>query len=216
MFKKSKLFCFVLGIFLTISPFINCGSFVYAAEQNQLAVQEYNETVATYKKVIDEQLKKMETMTKEEKINEVNRLLSEHEGETITLFNPSDNFSRATRAAAKTEVKIVNGGMNYFAYNKEGINKLANLFGGIAGGDGAAGGSAGIAAIIAGALGIATWLTAGLAALIAALGGFVATRFGTAREMLRTHEYLGHSKAGTRITVTETLDITNMGINAYG
>jgi len=32
---------------------------------------------------------------------------------------------------------------------------------------------------------------------------------------MRDHEKDGDTKAGARITITETLDITNMGINAY-
>jgi hypothetical protein len=178
MAKKSKIVCLIAGIFLTLIPFVTSGSYVYANGT-------YNQSLNETKKFADKQLKKMEHMTLEEKEAEVNRLLKQYEGTTVTLYTSGNPMLR--NAQPSTELKVINGGMNYFAYNQAGINKLANLFGQLSFAEGASGGAAGIAAVIAGA-----------------------------NKVMREHEKAGHSKAGARITLTEVLDITKMGINAYG
>ncbi|MFK4568190.1 hypothetical protein [Enterococcus sp. UD-01] len=207
MTKKSKIACLIAGIFLTLIPFATSGSYVYANET-------YNQSLNETKKVVDKQLKKMEHMTLEEKEAEVNRLLKQYEGMTVTLYTSGNPMLR--NAKPSTELKVINGGINYFAYNQAGINKLANLFGQLSFAEGTSGGAAGIAAVIAGALGVATAATAGLAAIIAAMGAYAFQRFAVANKVMREHEKAGHSKAGARITLTEVLDITKMGINAYG
>ncbi|MGX7265710.1 hypothetical protein [Enterococcus crotali] len=207
MFKKSKFLCLIAGIFMGLIPLATSSSYVYA---NETYKQSLNET----QKVVDEQLKKMENMTLEEKEAEVNRLLKQYDGMTVTLYTSGNPILR--NAQPSTGIKVINGGMNFFAYNKAGINKLANLFGQLSFAEGASGGASGMAAIIAGALGVATAATAGLAAIIAAMGAYAFQQFADANKVMREHEKAGHSKAGVRITFTEVLDITNMGINAYG
>ncbi|WP_202574174.1 hypothetical protein [Enterococcus faecalis] len=210
MLKKSKTICFLAMLALALFPFISTGSSVYASEV-------YNQKVNEIKKVVDNQLKKMENMTPAEKADEVNRLLNQYEGASVTFDNSiSPDMPVFRNARPSTELRIVNGGLNFFAYNQAGINHLADLFGKLAFSEGVSGGSAGIAAIIAGALGIATAATAGLAAAIAAMGGYAFSQFGAARDIMREHEKDGDTTAGVRITVTEVLDITNKGINAYG
>ncbi|MBP2098630.1 hypothetical protein [Enterococcus rivorum] len=207
MFKKSKLVCLIAGIFLTLTPFITSSSYAYA---NEAYDQSLNET----QKVVDSQLKKMEHMTVSEKADEVNRLLKQYEGMSLTLDTP---LSRNVKPAQpSTEVKVVNGGINFFAYNKEGINKLANIFANLSFSEGFIGGSGGVAGLIAAALGLGSALTAGLAGILAALGSYAFTYFGAARDIMREHDKAEHKKAGVRISVTEVLDITNKGINAYG
>ncbi|WP_368556171.1 hypothetical protein [Enterococcus faecalis] len=209
MFKKSKTICFFAILALALFPFISTGSSVYASES-------YNQKVNEIEKVVDNQLKKMENMTPVEKLDEVNRLLSQYEGATVNFADAvSPDMPVLRNARPSTELRIVNGGLNFYAYNQAGINKLADLFAKLGLMEGASGGSGGIAAAIAGAMGIATGATAGLAAVVVALGSYASYRFATANGIMRDHEKDGDTKAGARITITETLDITNMGINAY-
>ncbi|PWI82977.1 hypothetical protein DKB98_06055 [Enterococcus faecalis] len=206
MFKKSKTICFFAMLVLALFPFISTGSSVYASES-------YNQKVNEIEKVVDNQLKKMENMTPAEKLDEVNRLLSQYEGATVNFADAvSPDMPVLRNARPSTELRIVNGGLNFYAYNQAGINKLADLFAKLGLMEGASGGSRGIAAAIAGAMDIAT---AGLAAVVVALGSYASYRFATANGIMRDHEKDGDTKAGARITITETLDITKMGINAY-
>ena len=64
---------------LALFPFISTGSSVYASES-------YNQKVNEIEKVVDNQLKKMENMTPAEKLDEVNRLLSQYMKEPQSIL----------------------------------------------------------------------------------------------------------------------------------
>lgn len=206
--RKLNLLVGVLAVIFFTIPFINTGSYVYA---NDLVSQDAIKT----KNVVDNEVKKINNMTEDEKIVELNRLLEQYDGLSTTLDNPVISGRNVKPQQPSTEAKVVNGGLNFYAYNKAGINKLANLFANLSFSEGAAGGSAGLSATIAGALGVATAATLGFAAVLGAMGAYAAVQFNSARSIMRDHEKAGHSKAGVRVSVTEVIDITNKGINAY-
>lgn len=218
--KKVKLF--VLGAVLSLGlfPLIMTGTNVYAAEEIMQEQTEYQKNIDDYQKIIDIQQKKMASMTSDERINEINRLFNELEGTEISLSNEnifaiSKSGVSKRSASGATDLKIVNGGINFWASSPAGIDELANIFGMAALGEGAAGGISGIAGTMAGLAGAATVATGGLAALLTAIGGYLAVRFNSANDILREHQAAGDHQAGVRVTTTETLDITSMGIDAY-
>lgn len=152
---------------------------------------------------IEKEVQRLNSLPEYQKNEEIAKTLAEAEGQE---FYFGENTGIATRAAASTNAKIVNGGINFFAYNKEGVNKLANTLGSCSA---ASGGATGIAALIAKfAPGISTKVAA---SIIAGIGGYVTKRFSDARTIVRKKS----TKAGVRITATETIDITSKGINAY-
>lgn len=208
MKKTSQLLKSVLATVLLAQPLLVTAGTVQAAETVNI---QQSKNIA-FQQALREQLSKMETMTETEKIEEFKKFLAQHEGETFSFIQEGTGF----RSAAITTVKIVNGGINFWAFNPEGIDKLANTFGWAAFGEGATLGATALATGIATKLGIAaTALTGGLAAIIAGLGTYLISHFTTANNILREYEKAGATTAGVRLTATETLDISHLGPEAY-
>lgn len=203
---KKVLIGIVCSSFLFGSAVIPVTS-VMAAED--LSIQQVSEelhlTGAQEKKAeeIEKEVQRLNSLPDQQRNEEIAKTLAEAEGQEFYFGEQTGIMSRA---AASTNAKIVNGGINFFAYNKEGVNKLANSLGTCAT---ATGGATAIAGLIAKfAPGISTKVAA---SVVAGIGGLVTKRFYDARGIVRKKT----TKAGARITVTETLDITNKGINAY-
>lgn len=161
-----------------------CSSFLFGSiiipvtsvmATEEISIQQISEevhlTVAQEEKAeeIEKEIQRLNSLSEKQRTEEIAKTLAEAEGQEFYFGEQTGVMSRA---AASTNAKIVNGGVNFFAYNKEGVNKLANTLGIIAT---ATGGASAIAGLIAKhAPGISTKIAA---SIITGIGGLVTKDF---------------------------------------
>lgn len=193
----------LLGVLLLPSQYVsaaeNKSTIHQVVEELELTESEKQKTLEITKEV-----KRLNSLTEEERNAEISKTLAEAEGQEFYFGEQTSTLG--TYSVASTNAKIVNGGFNFFAYNQAGVNSLANSLATCAT---ATGGITFIAGLIAK---FAPTISSKIAAsLLTGFGGFVTVRFADGAKIARSKT----NKAGVRITVTETLDITSMGIDAY-
>lgn len=149
-----------------------------------------------------QEVKRLNSLPEKQRNEEISQIFAEAEGLELQMGEQTGIMSRA---AAQTEAKIINGGINSYAYNKEGVKKLVDMSNQMAT-------TYGIINIAYGFVSYFPAIPVKVAtAILAPMAGVLNTRFRAGCNIMRTKT----TRGGFRITLTDTLDITSKGINAY-